>query len=65
MKRLNGVDALMLYTETPEIHMHTMKIGVLDVSGVEAASASICSAGWRTRGCWPWSRSAISWSTFR
>jgi diacylglycerol O-acyltransferase / wax synthase len=34
MKRLNGVDALMLYTETPEIHMHTLKIGVLDVSGV-------------------------------
>ncbi len=25
----------MLYTETPEIHMHTLKIGVLDVSGVE------------------------------
>ena len=35
MKRLNGVDALMLYSETPEIHMHTMKIGVLDVSGVD------------------------------
>jgi diacylglycerol O-acyltransferase / wax synthase len=35
MKRLNGVDALMLYTETPEIHMHTLKIGVLDVSGVD------------------------------
>ena len=25
----------MLYTETPEIHMHTLKIGVLDVSGVD------------------------------
>ncbi len=24
----------MLYTETPEIHMHTLKIGVLDVSNV-------------------------------
>jgi diacylglycerol O-acyltransferase / wax synthase len=35
VKRLNGVDALMLYSETPEIHMHTLKIGVLDVSGVE------------------------------
>ncbi len=34
LRRLNGVDALMLYTETPEIHMHTLKIGVLDVSGV-------------------------------
>jgi diacylglycerol O-acyltransferase / wax synthase len=35
VKRLNGVDALMLYSETPEIHMHTLKIGVLDVSGIE------------------------------
>jgi diacylglycerol O-acyltransferase / wax synthase len=35
MRRLNGVDALMLYSETPEIQMHTLKIGVLDVSGVE------------------------------
>lgn len=35
MKRLNGVDAMMLYSETPEIHMHTLKIGVLDVSGID------------------------------
>jgi WS/DGAT/MGAT family acyltransferase len=35
VKRLNGVDALMLYIETPEIHMHTLKIGVLDVSKVD------------------------------
>jgi diacylglycerol O-acyltransferase len=35
MKRLNGVDAMLLYSETPEIHMHTLKIGVLDVSHVE------------------------------
>jgi diacylglycerol O-acyltransferase / wax synthase len=35
MRRLNGVDALMLYSETPEIHMHTLKVGILDVSGVE------------------------------
>jgi hypothetical protein len=25
----------MLYSETPEIHMHTLKIGVIDVSGVD------------------------------
>ncbi|MGB0435567.1 MAG: WS/DGAT/MGAT family O-acyltransferase [Mycobacterium sp.] len=35
MKRLNGLDATMLYSETPEIHMHTLKISVLDVSNVE------------------------------
>ncbi len=34
VKRLNGVDALMLYSETPEIHMHTLKIGILDVSNM-------------------------------
>lgn len=28
----------MLYSETPEIHMHTLKIGVLDVSGVDGFS---------------------------
>jgi diacylglycerol O-acyltransferase / wax synthase len=38
MKRLNGVDALMLYSETPSIHMHTLKIGILDVSGVDGYS---------------------------
>ena len=35
VKRLNGVDALMLYSETPQIHMHTLKIGILDVSNME------------------------------
>lgn len=34
VKRLNGVDAMMLYGETPEVHMHTLKIGVLDVSAL-------------------------------
>lgn len=34
MKRLNGVDAMCLYSETPQVHTHTLKIGVLDVSGV-------------------------------
>ena len=41
MRRLNGVDALMLYSETPEIHMHTLKIGVLDVSGVDGYNFDI------------------------
>ncbi|MDG4664921.1 wax ester/triacylglycerol synthase family O-acyltransferase [Mycobacterium sp. 236(2023)] len=34
MRRLNGVDVMMLYSETPEIHMHTLKIGILDVSSL-------------------------------
>ncbi|MFI5507693.1 wax ester/triacylglycerol synthase family O-acyltransferase [Mycobacterium sp. NPDC051804] len=32
MKRLNGLDALLVYSETPQIHMHTIKIGIFDVS---------------------------------
>ena len=35
MKRLNGVDAMLLYSETAQIHMHTLKVGVLDVSDVD------------------------------
>ncbi|BBY29349.1 WS/DGAT/MGAT family O-acyltransferase [Mycolicibacterium sediminis] len=37
MRRLNGVDALLLYSEAPEIHMHTLKIGIVDVSGMAGA----------------------------
>lgn len=32
MKRLNGWDALLLYSETPNIHTHTLKIGVIDAT---------------------------------
>jgi diacylglycerol O-acyltransferase / wax synthase len=35
MKRLNGWDATLLYTETPNVHMHTLKIGIVDVSHYE------------------------------
>jgi diacylglycerol O-acyltransferase len=30
--RLNGWDAMLLYSETPNIHTHTLKIGVIDAS---------------------------------
>ncbi|OBF58240.1 wax ester/triacylglycerol synthase domain-containing protein [Mycolicibacterium monacense] len=29
MKRLNGMDALLLYSETPNVHTHTLKIAIL------------------------------------
>ncbi len=32
MKRLNGWDAILLYSETPNIHTHTLKIGVIDAT---------------------------------
>lgn len=31
MKRLQGMDAMLLYSETSNVHTHTLKIGVLDV----------------------------------
>ena len=35
MKRLNGWDALMLYSETSNVHQHTLKIAIIDVSQFE------------------------------
>ena len=32
MKRLNGWDAMLLYSETPNIHSHTLKIGIIDAA---------------------------------
>lgn len=30
MKRLHGMDVMLLYSETPNVHTHTLKIGVID-----------------------------------
>ncbi len=32
LKRLSGWDAVLLYSETPTVHMHTLKLAVIDVS---------------------------------
>jgi diacylglycerol O-acyltransferase len=32
MKRLNGWDAMLLYSETSNIHTHTLKVAILDVA---------------------------------
>lgn len=32
MKRLHGMDAMLLYSETPNVHTHTVKVGVIDVT---------------------------------
>ena len=34
MKRLSGWDAVLLYSETPNVHMHTLKIAVIDLDGL-------------------------------
>jgi WS/DGAT/MGAT family acyltransferase len=34
MRRLHAADALFLYNETPTQHMHTLKIAILDPSGI-------------------------------
>jgi diacylglycerol O-acyltransferase len=32
LKRLSGWDAVLLYSETPSVHMHTLKLAIIDVS---------------------------------
>ena len=32
VKRLNGMDALLLYSETPNLHTHTLKVAVVDAA---------------------------------
>jgi WS/DGAT/MGAT family acyltransferase len=31
VKRLSGWDAILLYSETPNVHMHTIKVGVIEL----------------------------------
>ncbi|MCP9273238.1 WS/DGAT/MGAT family O-acyltransferase [Mycolicibacterium arenosum] len=35
MRRLNGMDAYLLYTETPNLHSHTLKVAIVDAGGIE------------------------------
>src|ERR1700754_3825793 len=32
MRRLNGMDAMLLYSETPNIHTHTLKVAVINAA---------------------------------
>jgi WS/DGAT/MGAT family acyltransferase len=34
MKRLNGMDAMLLYSEAPNLHTHTLKLAVIDPADV-------------------------------
>lgn len=38
MRRLNGMDAYLLYSETPNLHSHTLKVAVIDATGVAGAT---------------------------
>jgi diacylglycerol O-acyltransferase len=31
VKRLRGWDAVLLYSETPNVHMHTLKLAVIEI----------------------------------
>ena len=35
MKRLNGMDAMLLYSEAPNLHTHTLKVAIIDPTGVD------------------------------
>jgi diacylglycerol O-acyltransferase len=32
LRRLNGMDAMLLYSETPNVHTHTLKVAIVDAS---------------------------------
>ncbi|WP_173813930.1 WS/DGAT/MGAT family O-acyltransferase [Mycobacterium rhizamassiliense] len=34
MKRLNGMDAMLLYSEAPNLHTHTLKVAVIDPADI-------------------------------
>ncbi|UMB70357.1 WS/DGAT/MGAT family O-acyltransferase [Mycobacterium paraterrae] len=36
MKRLNGMDAMLLYSETPNLHTHTLKVAIVDPAEIGA-----------------------------
>ena len=35
MKRLNGMDALLLYSEAPNLHTHTLKVAIVDAANYD------------------------------
>ena len=35
MKRLNGMDAMLLYSETPNLHTHTLKVAIVHAADFE------------------------------
>ena len=35
MKRLNGMDAMLLYSETPNLHTHTLKVAIINAAEYE------------------------------
>ena len=45
VRRLNGMDAMLLYSETPNLHTHTLKVAVSMPPTSTASSPSRCSAG--------------------
>ena len=32
VKQLNGMDAMLLYSEAPNLHTHTLKVAVVDAA---------------------------------
>ncbi|MGE2715390.1 WS/DGAT/MGAT family O-acyltransferase [Mycolicibacterium litorale] len=48
MKRLNGMDAMLLYSETPNLHTHTLKVAIIDATAYDATHDSpYCFADFR------------------
>ena len=59
MKRLSGWDAVLLYSETPNVHMHTLKVAVIGdwqsrivlFGSIDREQYSFASSVWLGMGC--------------
>ncbi len=67
MKRLSGWDAVLLYTETPNVHMHTLKMAVIEIGDLEGPHVRHrrVPRGHSRTAATSSTRSGISSSTFR
>ena len=50
MKRLNGMDAMLLYSEAPNLHTHTLKVAVIDPADVPGSGSRRVSLAGAPRG---------------
>ena len=67
MKRLSGWDAVLLYSETPTVHMHTLKLAVIEIGDLKGRNVRHrrVPRGHSTGGSTSSTRSGISSSTSR
>jgi hypothetical protein len=65
VKQLNGMDALLLYSETPNLHTHTLKVAIVDAADYDGEFTFELFGRRCGAGCIGCNRCATGFSTFR